>query len=109
MTHILQGSAYLDPHEPPNLYLALVNAMRRQVSFFDDFNNGAQRSLDALGIPLDMSQNVHVQEGTAHVSTERQRFGRHHNAPQKFVDFVVEHNRTEIKLYGLLKSRIDGG
>lgn len=109
MTRVLQGSWYLDAHEPPNLHLALVNAMRAQVSFFDDFNRGLQRSFDALGIPVDMSRNLAGSGAKEHVSTERQRLGRFYNAPQKVVDFVTEHNQTDIALYKLLKARIDGG
>ncbi|HEU4990805.1 MAG TPA: hypothetical protein VFT41_13550 [Gemmatimonadaceae bacterium] len=108
MTRVLQGSWYLDPHEPPNLHLALVNAMRAQVSFFDDFNRGVQRSFDALGIPVDMSQNLAGSGAKEHVSTERRRLGRYYNAPQKVVDFVVEHNQVDIALYQHLKARIDG-
>lgn len=109
MTRILQGSKYLDPTEAPNLRLALVNAMRCQISFFDDLNAGIQRSFAALGIDVDMSGNVRSPEIEAMANPNRQRYGRFYNAPQKVIDLVGDHNRTDIKLYGLLKERLAPG
>jgi len=100
MTHILQGSRYLDVHEPANLHLAWANAMRAEVSFYDDFNAGLQRSFDALGVPVNMAQNA-----WPGVSKAKQRHGRYLNAPPKVVEFVADHNETDRRLYDLLRSR----
>ncbi len=103
MTHMLQGSRYLDVHEAPNLYLALSNAMRMQISFFEDFNAGIQRSLRSLGIAVDMSWNVTAAGGPPGANAEKTRYGRYYNAPQRVIDFVAEHNATDLKLYEVLK------
>ena len=104
MTRILQGSKYRDVHEEPTLNQALGNAMRIQISFFDDFNAGLQRSFDVLGIPIDMSGNLRARHGMPDVDPVKRPLGRYCNAPRKLIDFVIEHNQTDIQLYATLRA-----
>lgn len=106
MTHVLQGSRYLDVHAAPDLRLALVNAMRMQVSFFDEYNAGLQRSFDALGIPIVMSGNTRAAAGEPAADPVKRQLGRYYNAPQRVIDFVAETNQTDARLYQLVRTRV---
>lgn len=103
MTRILAGDMYLDVHEPVQIYKALVNTQHMRVSFFDEFNAGLQRSFDALGIPIDMSQNVRAQSGTPKRAKPKRALDRYCNAPQKLIDFIIDVNAIDIQLYDILK------
>ena len=105
MTRVLQGSKYLDINEKVNLPLALANASRTRVSFFDDFNRGLQRSFDALGIPVDMSKNFLARHGRPEATGQKLTLGPLCNAPPKVVDFITEHNQTDIRLFDSLRAR----
>jgi len=107
MTRMLQGSRYLDEHEVPNLKLALANALRCELAFFDDFNNGIQRCFIALGIPVEMSLNRLAAKGEPDASREKAVHGRFYNGPQSVLDWVAAHTATDVRLYELLKSRGD--
>jgi hypothetical protein len=104
MTHILAGSKYLNVNEEANYELALENSENIKISFFDDFNNGIQRSFDELNIPIDMSKNVKAEHGKPKDNPNKIKHGKYYNAPQKVVDFVIENNQTDIKLYETLRS-----
>jgi len=106
MTHILSGSKYLDVNEDANIDLALENSDKIKISFFDDFNNGIQRSFDELNIPIDMSKNVKAKDGKPQDNPNKKKHGTYYNAPQKLIDFVTEHNQTDIKLYDILKNKL---
>jgi hypothetical protein len=104
MTRVLQGDRYLDVHGVADVDLALDNARRIRISFFDEYNAGLQRSLDALGIPVDMSRNVRAEAGTPAASVEKAAHGRFYNAPQRVIDFVIEHNQADIALFEALRA-----
>ncbi len=105
MTRVLQGSKYLDTSERPNLPRALANASETRISFFDDYNAGIQRSFDALGVPVDLSRNYRAERGKPDAIGDKRDLGPLCNAPQKVIDFVTEHNQTDIRLYATLRAR----
>lgn len=104
MTHILAGSKYLDVNEVANIDLALKNSENIKISFFDNFNEGIQKSFDELNIPIDMSKNIKAKHGKPQDNPNKTKHGKYYNAPQKIIDFVIEHNQTDIKLYETLRS-----
>jgi hypothetical protein len=108
MTHVLQGSRYVDPLEAPDLHLALANAMRAQVSFFDEFNAGIQRSFNALGVPVDMSENLRAEGGAPSADPAKASLGRYCNAPPRVIEFVRETNQVDQRLYDLISARVRG-
>jgi hypothetical protein len=104
MTHILAGSKYLDVNEVANIDLALKNSENIKISFFDNFNEGIQKSFDELNISIDMSKNIKAKHGKPQDNPNKTKHGKYYNAPQKIIDFVIEHNQTDIKLYETLRS-----
>ena len=104
MTHILAGSKYLDVNEVANIDLALKNSENIKISFFDNFNEGIQKSFDELNISIDMSKNIKAKHGKPQDNPNKTKHGKYYNAPQNIIDFVIEHNQTDIKLYETLRS-----
>ena len=105
MTRVLQGSKYLDVHEEPDLDAALRNAERIKISFFQAFNDGIRRSFGSFGIAVDMSRNQVARSGEPQNSEKKKLHGKYYGASRRIIDFVVEHNQTDVKLYNMLKAK----
>ena len=51
-----------------------------------------------------MSKNIKAEHRKPQDNPNKKKHGKYYNAPQKVIDFVVEHNQTDIKLYETLRS-----
>ena len=106
MTHILQGTKFLNENEEPNLNLAIHNSRNINISLYTNFNAGLQKSFDNVGIPVDMSKNLKALNGEPLLNKNKQSFGIYYNAPKKIIDFVIENNQEDIKLYELISKNL---
>jgi hypothetical protein len=102
-TKILQGAKYTNNQEKPNLNLALNNSELIYYSFFDDFNNGLQKSFDKVNIPFDMSKNITVNNQ----NNKKNKLGEFYNTPKKVIDWVIDNNKNDIELYKTLKDKYE--
>jgi len=106
MTRVLSGGKYTDLYESENLDLALENSGKIKISFFDNFNDGLQKSFNDLNITIDMSKNIKAKHGKPEDNNNKKKHGIYYNAPQKLIDFVTEKNQVDIKLYDILKNKL---
>ena len=106
MTHVLQGSKYLDLNEKPDLKLALQNSKEINISLYSEFNTGLQRSFNNTCIPIDMSKNIKALNGEPSINKVKQETGLYYNAPKKIIDLVIDNNQEDIKLYKLISRNL---
>jgi hypothetical protein len=106
MTHILQGTKYFNENEKPNLNLAIDNCRKINISLYSNFNSGLQKSFNNTGIPIDMSKNIKALNGEPQLNINKQNTGIYYNAPKKIIDFVIENNQEDIKLYKLISQNL---
>ena len=105
MTIMLQGAEYLDhTSDVPNVKLALENTSKTRISLYSDYNNGLQKTFDHYDIPIDMSLNTFASGGNPTKTRVKKKLGKYLNAPQKVIDFVKEHNQSDITLYDTISS-----
>ena len=106
MTHVLQGSKYLDVNQKPDLYLALQNSREINISLYSEFNIGLQRSFNNTRIPIDMSKNIKALNGEPSLNKAKQETSLYYNAPKKIIDLVIDNNQEDIKLYKLISRNL---
>lgn len=96
-TRILQGATYKNIKEQPNIELAFENSKKIHYSFFEDFNDGLQKSFDKTNIPINMSKNTDI---------KKSNYGEYYGAPNEVIDWVIKNNLLDIELYKKLKNEL---
>lgn len=103
-TRILQGAKYNDINEKVDLDTAIKNSKKIHFSFFDNFNEGLQKSFDKTNIKIDMSKNHAADKGIPKTQKSKEdKFGKYYGASDKLVELITELNKTDIELYNKLK------
>jgi hypothetical protein len=102
-TRVFQGAKYDSMDEKVDLDKAIENSKHIHYSFFNDFNNGLQRSFDLTNIPINMSNNKIGSKGLPTSQKDKQNtLGEFYGADKKMIDLVKELNDKDIKLYEYL-------
>ncbi|UOA07499.1 hypothetical protein [Methylobacter sp. S3L5C] len=107
MTHILQGSKYLDPYQKPDLGLAIYNSRKINIALYCNYNRSLQAAFNKTGIPIDMSGNLKALGGEPEINNIKKIYGLYYNAPKKIIDFIIDNNQDDIRLYNLIKKYND--
>lgn len=98
MSNMISGNPYIDSSENIDMDFVFNQLEKMNISFYDDFNNGLQANFDKLNIPIDMSRNY------IPTNSNKSDLGKYYGAPDKVIDFVIENNQNDIKLYKHLRS-----
>jgi hypothetical protein len=53
-----------------------------------------------------MSKNIKALNGEPQLNINKQNTGIYYNAPKKIIDFVIENNQEDIKLYKLISQNL---
>lgn len=102
-TRIMQGAKYNNIDEVADINTAIKNSKEINYSFFDDFNDGLQKSFDKLGIEIDMSLNHIAKNGTPDSQKNKQKkLGEYYGANNNMIELVKEFNKIDIELYNTL-------
>jgi len=102
-TRVFQGVKYDNIDEEVDLDKAIENSKHIHYSFFNNFNEGLQRSFDLTNIPIDMSKNKKASKGLPSSQKDKQKvMGEYYGADKKIIDLVKELNDKDIKLYEYL-------
>lgn len=90
-TRVFEGQDLSVYKEDVNLETAKKNSQKINFSFFDDFNEGLQKSFDKLSIPIDMSRNEKPKA--------KEPIAAHH---KKLMSLLIDWNRQDKELYEFL-------